>query len=74
MAVIAMTFAKNINASVQIGDMIYVCIVTTDTGAVAEPIELGTCTAVSGKVLSCNITTGTARPATTDFIMFSKDK
>lgn len=73
MAVITMTFAKNINVSVQVGDMVYVCYVTTATGAVASPIELGTCTAVTATTLSCNIPTGTARPATTDFIMFSKD-
>ena len=73
MAVITMTFAKNVNKSVQVGDVIYNCVVTTGTGAVASPIQFGTCTAVSGKTLSCNIPTGTTRPLTTDFIMFSKD-
>ena len=73
MAVITMTFAKNINSSVQVGDMVYMCDVTSATGAVASPVELGTCTAVSGKTLSCNIPTGSARPAAKDFIMFSKD-
>ena len=73
MAVITMVFAKNINSSVQVGDMVYMCDVTTATGAVASPVELGTCTAVSGKTLSCNIPTGSPRPAAKDFIMFSKD-
>ena len=73
MAVITMTFAKNVNTSVQVGDMIYNCLITIADGQVATPIELGTCTAVSGKTLSCNIPTGTTRPLTTDFIMFSKD-
>ena len=73
MAVITMTFAKNVQDSVQVGDMIYVCIYNSSTGAVGSPVELGTCTAVSGTSLSCNIPTGTARPTTNDFIMFSKD-
>ena len=47
MAVITMTFAKNIQDSVQVGDMIYNCVYNASTGAVASPIELGTCTAVS---------------------------
>ena len=73
MAVITMTFAKNIQDSVQVGDMIYNCVYNASTGAVASPIELGTCTAVSSTTLSCNIPTGTTRPTTSDFIMFSKD-
>ena len=64
---------NNLNNSLQVGDMIYNCLYNSSTGAVASPIELGTCTAVSGTTLSCNIPTGTTRPTTSDFIMFSKD-
>ena len=42
MAVITMTFAKNVQDSVQVGDMIYVCVVDASTGAAASPTELGT--------------------------------
>jgi hypothetical protein len=73
MAVITMTFAKNIQDSVQVGDMIYVCIYNSSDGTVGSPVELGTCTAVTSTTLSCNIPTGTTRPTTNDFIMFSKD-
>ena len=71
MAVITMTFAKNIQDSVQVGDMIYKC--TVSSGVASAPIEIGTCTAISSTTLSCNITTGSTRPTTSDFIMFSKD-
>ena len=71
MAVITMTFAKEINSSVQIGDMIYKC--TISSGVASSPIEVGTVTAVTSLTVSCNIATGDVRPTANDFIMFSKD-
>ena len=61
MATITMTFAKDINVSVQVGDTAYYCVVTSGVGA--TPVEMGTVTAV----------TSTTRPTTSNFIMFSKD-
>ena len=71
MATITLTFAKNINTSVQVGDTIYRC---TMSGTVAsDPIEIGTVTAVAAKTITCNISIASTRPTTNDFIMFSKD-
>ena len=71
MATITLTFAKNINTSVQVGDMIYHC---TMSGTVAsDPIQIGTVTAVTATTITCNIPIGVARPTTGSFIMFSKD-
>ena len=71
MATITLTFAKNINTSVQVGDMIYHC---TMSGTVAsDPIQIGTVTAVTTTTITCNIPIGVARPTTGSFIMFSKD-
>lgn len=72
MAVITMTFAKEINTSVQIGDMIY----KTTLGSYGEAgalVEVGTVTAVTSLTVSCNIATGDTRPTANDFILFSKD-
>ena len=71
MAVITMTFANTINSSVQVGDTVYKCIMSGTVAA--DPILLGTVTAVTSTTISCNITTGAVRPTTSDFIMFSKD-
>ena len=71
MATITLTFAKDINKSVQVGDMIYHC---TMSGTVAsDPIQIGTVTAVTATTITCNIGVGTTRPTTSNFIMFSKD-
>ena len=71
MATITLTFAKDINKSVQVGDTIYRC---TMSGTVAsDPIEIGTVTAVTAKTITCNISIASTRPTTNDFIMFSKD-
>ena len=71
MATITMTFAKNINVSVQVGDTAYYCVVTSGVGGTPE--EMGTVTAVTATTITCNIGVGTTRPTTSNFIMFSKD-
>jgi hypothetical protein len=69
MDTIVLTFANPINISVQIGDMIYY---QPPGGSVTQ---IGPCTAIaSGRLsLDCKIATDDARPASTDFILFSKD-
>ena len=68
---IEMTFSSPINSSLQIGDTIYKSVVTG--GVAASPLELGACTTLTSTVITCNIPTTLARPASTDFIMFSKN-
>ena len=72
MATITLTFAKDINKSVQVGAMIYHC---TMSGTVASgPIQIGTVTAVTATTLTCNISISSGTPTNSSFIMYSKDK
>ena len=68
---IEMTFSSPINSSLQVGDTIYKSVVTG--GVAASPVELGKCTALTSTVITCEIPTTLARPASTDFILFSKN-
>ena len=72
MAVITMTFARDINSSVQVGDMIYKAALGS-YGETGSLVEVGTVTAVTSTTVSCNIATGDGRPTANDFILFSKD-
>tara|TARA_R100000995_G_C3481704_1_gene124310 strand:- start:644 stop:976 length:333 start_codon:yes stop_codon:yes gene_type:complete len=71
MASITMTFANNIQDSVQVGDTAYYC--TISSGIASSPIEIGAITAVTSTTITATIATGTTRPTSNDFIMFSKD-
>jgi hypothetical protein len=71
MASITMTFAKNIQDSVQVGDTAYYC--TISSGIASSPIEIGEITAVTSTTITVTIAIGATRPTTNDFIMFSKD-
>ena len=71
MASITMTFAKNIQDSVQVGDTAYYC--TISSGVASSPIEIGEITAVTSTAITVTIAAGATRPTTNDFIMFSKD-
>lgn len=75
MATITLTFTNPIQDSVQVGDIIYYC-VTSSVGGFAtsnQPVEMGSCTALTEFTLTCNIGDTTPRPSANDFIMFSKD-
>ena len=71
MASITMTFTKNIQDSVQIGDTAYYC--TISSGIASSPIEIGEITAVTSTTITATIGVAVTRPTSSDFIMFSKD-
>ena len=64
---ITMTFTKDINTSLQINDIVYH---QQNDGTLQE---VGKCTAVSGKVLTCDIPDVQVRPTSSQMILFSKD-
>ncbi len=66
-----MTFANNIQDSVQVGDTAYYC--TISSGIASSPIEIGEITAVTSTALTATIPVAVTRPTSSDFIMFSKD-
>jgi len=71
-----LTFAQDINVSVQIGDIIYYS-PTTPTGihdTAGTIVELGNVISISGNTIVVNYQTGTALPGAGDFIMFAKDR
>jgi len=71
-----LTFAQDINVSVQIGDIIYYAPVsingTHDTSG--GLVELGFVTAINGNTITVEYQTGVALPSINDFIMFAKDR
>ena len=68
MGSITLTFAKEINESLQINDTVYYYNGT-------NTIKLGTCSAVDSNrlTLTCGIDDNTVRPTTSNLILFSKD-
>ena len=67
MASITMTFANNIQDSVQVGDTMYY---QNTSGTI---VEMGVATAVTDTTISCDIGGTVVRPTANDFILFSKD-
>jgi len=71
-----LTFAQDINVSVQIGDIIYYS-PTTPTGihdTAVGVVELGNVISISGNTIVVNYQIGTVLPTASDFIMFAKDR
>ena len=64
---ITMTFTKDVNTSLQINDIVYH---QKNDGTLQE---VGKCTAVSGKTLTCEIIDAQIRPTSSQMILFSKD-
>ena len=64
---ITMTFTKDVNTSLQINDMVY----HQKNDNTLQ--EIGKCTAISGKVLTCEIPEAQVRPTGNQMILFSKD-
>ena len=80
MPTLTLTFAQEIQTSVQVGDMVLysnpVAIGGFSTSAQSEVVMLGSCLTVASNRLSMTVdyATGTTVPLTTSFILFSKDK
>jgi hypothetical protein len=78
MAEITITFANDINTSVQVGDTAYYCPTVNSGGfSTAEQtdiVEIGLITEVEyqSSYIKCN-SLGSASPSADDFILFSKD-
>ena len=79
---ITLTFACEINTSVQVGDTAYYCPVSTsggfkiqDTTTQSSVYEIGPIKSITGKVIVCNpsAVTSTTNPTAGSFILFSKD-
>ena len=68
MGSITLTFAKEINESLQINDAVYYYNGTST-------IKLGTCSAIGGDrlTLTCGIDNNAVRPTASNLILFSKD-
>ena len=64
---ITMTFTKDVNKSLQINDIVY----HQKNDNTLQ--EVGKCTAISGKVLTCEIPEAQVRPTGSQMILFSKD-
>jgi hypothetical protein len=64
---IIMTFTKDVNKSLQINDIVY----HQKNDNTLQ--EVGKCTAISGKVLTCEIPEAQVRPTGSQMILFSKD-
>jgi len=64
---ITMTFTKDVNKSLQINDIVY----HQKNDNTLQ--EVGKCTTISGKVLTCEIPEAQVRPTGSQMILFSKD-
>ena len=87
MPTVTLTFANELNASIQVGDTAYYTPTTPvaggayfnsgifDTAASSSIVEIGIVTIVnnSSKSITCDISTTTPSPDEGDFIFFSKD-
>jgi len=81
MATLTLTFAKKIQTSVQVGDMVLYSNPTTvggfSTSAQSDVVMLGACLSIASDRLSMTVdydATTTLDPTTSSFILFSKDK
>ena len=80
MPTVTLTFANQIQASVQTGDLILYCNPTTvsgfSTAAQADVVMLGSCLTVATNRLTMTVDhdTNTVLPTSSSFILFSKDK
>ena len=87
MPTVTLTFANDLNTSVQVGDTAYYCATTQvaggasfnsgnfDTAASNAIVEIGIVTVVNnpGKFITCDISTQAPSPAVGSYIFFSKD-
>tara|TARA_R110000822_G_scaffold71916_6_gene173195 strand:- start:611 stop:958 length:348 start_codon:yes stop_codon:yes gene_type:complete len=72
-----LTFAQDINVSVQVGDIIYyapAATVNQHDELTSGIIELGVVLSISGNTITVDYQAGTALPSISDFIMFAKDR
>ena len=72
-----LTFAQDINVSVQVGDIIYyapAATVNQHDELTSGIVELGVVLSISGNTITVNYPFGTALPSINDFIMFAKDR
>tara|TARA_R100001594_G_scaffold5008_3_gene16336 strand:- start:8567 stop:8920 length:354 start_codon:yes stop_codon:yes gene_type:complete len=77
MPIITLTFTGVVQSSVQINDVAYYVTTSSlggfDTGNSSNIVRIGPITDVGVNSITCDIDASTIPPATTDFIMFSKD-
>ena len=72
-----LTFAQDINVSVQVGDIIYyapAATVNQHDEITNSIVELGVVLSISGNTIVVDYQTGTILPSASDFIMFAKDR
>jgi len=70
MPTITLNFSNALNVSLQssVGDNVFY-----QTANSTNIIKIGSCTAISGNSITCNIDNTTSPPANGDFIFFAKD-
>jgi len=81
MAIITLTFANSINASVQVGDIAYYTLSPSSSGGFStssqsDIVEIGNITAINNttNVITCDTSLFfSQRPTTSSFILFSKN-
>ena len=80
MPTLTLTFAQEIQTSVQVGDMVLYTNTSTvggfATASTSSVVMLGACLTIASNRLSMTVdyAAGTALPTTSSFILFSKDK
>lgn len=81
MAIINLPFSQEINSSLQVGDTVYSCTLSSSGGfnvinSFDNLTKLGTCSSIDNANNSIQVDTGTLSftlPTANDFILFSKD-